>query len=64
MLEFMYEKCKCDLNKACNDGLKPIHAASQCGHTNIVKVLSQYHSVIPSYLHKEFAQVSLSSLCA
>lgn len=38
VLKFMSEKCKFDLNKGCNDGLKPIHAASQCGHTNIVKV--------------------------
>lgn len=38
MLEFLCEKCKCDTSVPCNDGLKPIHAASQCGHTKIVKV--------------------------
>ena len=47
VLEFMHEKCKCDLNKACNDGLKPIHAASQCGHTNIVKVGIDHRSAKP-----------------
>lgn len=38
VLEFLCEKCKCDMSVPCNDGLKPIHAASQCGHTKIVKV--------------------------
>lgn len=43
VLEFMHEKCKCDVSAACNDGLKPIHAASQCGHTNIVKVITIHY---------------------
>ena len=38
VLEYLCEKCKCDVSIACNDGLKPIHAASQCGHTSIIKV--------------------------
>ena len=38
VLKFMSEKCNFDLSKGCSDGMKPIHAASQCGHTNIVKV--------------------------
>ena len=37
-LRFLHTKGKCDLNIPSEDGLKPIHAACQCGHTNIVKV--------------------------
>ena len=39
-LKFLHTKGKCDLTTPSNDGLKPIHAASQCGHTNVVKVSS------------------------
>ena len=37
-LKFLHVKGKCDLTTPSNNGLKPIHAACQCGHTNIVKV--------------------------
>ena len=37
-LKFLHFKAKCDLKIPSNDGLKPIHAASQGGHTGIVKV--------------------------
>lgn len=37
-IKFLYTKLRCDLATPSNDGLKPIHAASQCGHTHIVKV--------------------------
>lgn len=53
MLKFMSEKCKCDLGSVCNDGLKPIHAASQCGHTNIVKV-SSYKLIINDHIIELF----------
>ena len=39
-LKFLATKLKCDLTTPSNDGLKPIHAAAQCGHTHIVKVSS------------------------
>ena len=37
-LKFLCEKCKCKLTVASDDGAKPIHAAAQCGHTNIIQV--------------------------
>ena len=37
-LKFLAEKCKCNLSTPSEDGLKPIHAAAQCGHSHIVKV--------------------------
>ena len=38
MLKYLHEKGKCDLSSPSNDGRKPIHAACQCGHTDVVKV--------------------------
>ena len=36
--KFLATKAKCDITTPSSDGLKPIHAAVQCGHTHIVKV--------------------------
>ncbi len=52
----MSEKCKCALDDACGDGLKPIHAASQCGHTNIIKVSNvggKPHISLVMHYHKQ-----------
>ena len=38
-VKFLHEKGKCDLSSPSNDGRKPIHAACQCGHTHVVKVI-------------------------
>lgn len=46
VLEYLCEKCRCDVSTACNDGLKPIHAASQCGHTNIIRVTDLTHGIM------------------
>lgn len=37
-LQFLHDNANCGLMKATEDGLKPIHAACQTGHTSIVKV--------------------------
>ena len=37
-LRYLHDIADCDLTKASEDGLKPIHAACQAGHTSIVKV--------------------------
>ncbi len=37
-LQYLHDSANCDLMKASEDGLKPIHAACQTGHTSIVKV--------------------------
>ena len=37
-LQYLYDTANCDMMKASEDGLKPIHAACQTGHTSIVKV--------------------------
>ena len=45
-LKFLCEKCKCKLTVASEDGAKPIHAAAQCGKTNIVQVYNLYYYLI------------------
>ena len=42
VLQYLHETAKCDLSISSGeaaDNLKPIHAAAQGGHTNIIKVL-------------------------
>ncbi len=51
-LKFLATKLKCDMNTASNDGLKPIHAASQCGHTHIVKVVQILLHQLMCTLHR------------
>lgn len=38
-LNYLIDVANCDLTMPNNDGLKPIHAAAQAGHTSIVKVI-------------------------
>ena len=43
-IRYLHDIANCDLTIPSEDGLKPIHAASQAGHTSIVKVNFLYNT--------------------